>query len=239
MDEKKENKKIGKKIICLILGVIILLALPFLIFRPVADKEVSAKNQKRFTFMTNTPRAENDQHDLNYWEKTGNPQLFAKPDSKFGYSAFLNPEMKHLKPALTGIDNLPALPGFFAPGMIELQGARSPEELLMQARFPLIEISQKYNYLFVKKPAFILEGGVILPIADFQVPVSKAERLTETILKVEKKSKTEPPVITVVQSCGDEQLDKAAMRALLFPAAVKDHVKGIVRIEWQQSKDVK
>ena len=238
MDEKNGNKKVGKTI-CLILGVLVLLLLPFLIFRPAADKEVSAKNQKRFTFMTNIPRTENDQHDLEYWEKAGNPQLFAKPDSKFGYSAFLNPEMKHLKPVMTGIENLPALPGVFSLNMIELQGERSPEELLMQPRFPLIETSQKYSYIFVKKPAFILEGGLILPVPDFQFPASNVQKLKETILNVEKKSKTEPPVITVIQSCGDEQLDKAAMRAILFPAAVKDHVKGKVWIEWQKSEEIK
>ena len=238
MAEKKEDKKVVK-IICLILGVLVLLALPLLIFRPVADKEVPAKNQKRFSFMTNTPRTENDQYDLEYWEKTGNPELFAKPDSKFGYSAFLNNELSDLKPLMTGIENLPAIPGFFTPGMIELQGRRSPEELLTQIRYPLIDVSAKYETVFIKKPVFILEGNLILPIQNFQFPASKVENLQTTLLKVEKKSKTVPPVVTVVESCGDEQLDKAAMRALLIPAAFHEHVKGIVRVEWQQDKAAK
>ena len=233
MAEKKENNKVVKTV-CIVLGVIVLLALPFLIFRPAANKEVPAKNQDRFNFMTNTPRTEKDQHGLEYWEKTGNPQLFAKPDSKFGYSAFLNPEVKDLNPIMTGIENLPAIPGFFSPGMIELRGKRTPEELLTQPRYPLIEVSEKYESLFVKKPAFILEGGVILPVSNFQYPATKVKNLQVTLLKVEKKSNTVPPVITVDQSCGDEQLDKAAMRAILFHAVVNDNVKGKVRIEWQQ-----
>ena len=238
MAEKKEGKKIVK-VICLILGVLVLLALPFLIFRPVADKEVPAKNQKRFSFMTNTSRTENDQYDLEYWEKTGNPELFAKPDSKFGYSAFLNSEMRELKPLMTGIENLPAIPGYFSPGMIELKGRRTPEQLLMLARYPLIDLSEKYEAVFVKKPVFILEENLILPVPNFQFPDSKVENLQTTLLKVEKQSKTIPPVVTVVESCGDEQLDKAAMRALLIPAAFHEHVKGIVRVEWQQDKAAK
>ena len=233
MAEKKENNKVVKTVY-IVLGVIVFLALPFLIFRPAANKEVPAKNQDRFNFMTNTPRKEKDQHGLEYWEKTGNPQLFAKPDSKFGYSAFLNPEVKDLNPIMTGIENLPAIPGFFSPGMIELRGKRTPEELLTQPRYPLIEVSEKYESLFVKKPAFILEGGVILPVSNFQYPATKVKNLQVTLLKVEKKSNTVPPVITVDQSCGDGQVDKADMRAILFHAVVNDNVKGTVRIEWQQ-----
>ena len=123
--------------------------------------------------------------------------------------------------------------------MIELQGERSPEELLTQIRYPLIDVSAKYETVFIKKPVFILEGNLILPIQNFQFPASKVENLQVTVLRVDKKSGTVPPVVTVVESCGDEQLDKAAMRALLFPAVFNERVKGIIRVEWQQNKAAK
>ena len=240
MAENSEKKISGKKVIYLILGVIVLAVLPFLIFRPVEEKEEAAKNQERFTFMTKTPRTENDQHDLEYWEKTGNPQLFAKPDSQYGYSAFLNPEMNYLKPVSSGMDILPALPGVFSPGEIIHHKERSPQDLLSQVKFPLIEISQKkYESLFVKQPAFLLKGGLVLPVSGFNPPASKEKILKPTLLEVKKPSKSAPPVITVLESCGDEQLDKAAVRAVMFPAVANDHVVGTIRVEWQQNGDVK
>ena len=147
--------------------------------------------------------------------------------------------MKDLKPLMNGLENLPAIPGFFSPGMIELKGRRTPEQLLMLARYPLIDLSEKYEAVFVKKPVFILEENLILPVSNFQFPASNVENLQTTVLRVDKKSGTVPPVVTVVESCGDEQLDKAAMIALLFPAVFNERVKGIIRVEWQQNKAAK
>ncbi|MBE6404847.1 MAG: hypothetical protein E7040_02360 [Lentisphaerae bacterium] len=240
MAESKEKKIPGKKIVYPIIGVIILSALPFLIFRSVKEQEVPAKDQERFTFMTKTPRSENDQHDLEYWEKAGNPQLFAKPDSQYGYSAFLNPEMNYLRPVSSSVNTLPTLPGTFSPGEIVLHKERLPQNLLSRVKFPLIEITQKkYEYLFVNKPVFLLKGGLVLPVSDFNPPASKLKYLRPTLLEVKKPSKTAPPEITVLESCGDKQLDKAAMRAIMFPAVANDYVIGTIRVEWQQNGDAK
>lgn len=232
------KKVLEKKNIFLIIGVaILLIALPLIIFRPAKLQETSHKKQERFTFMTNTPRTTDDRHDLEYWEKTGNPQLFAKPDSEFGYSAFLNPEMNHLRPVDTNVEHLPMLPGAFSPAEISVYGERSASELLANARFPLIETSQKYQTLFVKAPAFLLEGGIVLPMEGFQQPSSKVQFLKSTVIRIKKEKKDLPPVLTVEQSCGDEQLDNAALRALHFPAVVNDKVTGLVRVEWLNGVD--
>ena len=53
-----------------------------------------------------------------------------------------------------------------------------------------------------------------------------------TILLVKKSSPALPPEISVERSCGDSQLDNAAMRALFFHAAVNKKVTGVIKIEW-------
>lgn len=228
------TKTSWKRTIFLIPAALILLALPLLIFRPVKQDEPVRKNQDRFTFMTNTPRTEHDRHDLSYWEKTGNPELFAKPDPKFGYPAFLAPEMKDLKPGRSDVETLPVQPGTFSPETVSLHRERTPQELLVQIRIPLDYgyRTERMKSLFVKSPVFLLKDGEILPVPDFKQPASKVRDLKSTFLFVKKTAKDVPPEITVERSCGDEQLDTAAMRALFFHAAVNEKVTGMIKVEW-------
>ena len=231
---KEKSNKI-KKVIFLIPGVIFLLVFPLIIFRPVKNNEVPAKNQERFTFMSNTPRLESDRHDLTYWEKVGNPQLFAKPDSEFGYSAFLVSEIKDIKPASSSNHKLPELPIVFSAGEVKLHQERTPESLLSPERFSLVERAKEYKIPFIKNPAVILEDGSVFPVSGFKQPDSKVKNLNPTLLLVEQRKTNMPPVITVLRSCGDSELDRAAMRAILVPAAVNRKISGKVRIEWQQN----
>lgn len=232
MAQDKTKKDHRLHFILPLAGIIVLTTLPFFIFRPVSQEETSQKIQDRFTFMTQTSRMERDPHDLEYWEKAGNPELFAKPDSQFGYSAFLNPEMNYLKPLGSNEDHIPALPGVFSVGKITVRGERSPKELLSQVRFPLIDTTQKYQSLFIDAPAFLLEGGIILPVSGFVQPESAVKDLKPTLFKVSRTTPDSPPDISIEQSCGDANLDGAALQILFQRAAVNEKITGIVRVEW-------
>ena len=232
MADSNTKKFSGNRIILLIFGVLVLSALPLLIFRPVKQNEPVPNVQKRFTFMTNTPRTEKDLHNLSYWEKAGNPELFAKPDAKTGYPAFSGPEIKDLKPAGSDVNAFPQQG--WAPGKIGLPEERTPGQLLVQIRIPLNYAYrvEKMKMMLVKAPVFLLESGEIFPVPGFKQPDSDVKELIPTILSVRKTAKDLPPEISVQRSCGDSRLDNAAMRALFFHAAVNEKVKDIIKVEW-------
>ena len=169
MADSNTKKFSGKKIILPVLGVLVLSALPLLIFRPVKQNEPVPNVQKRFTFMTNTPRTEKDLHNLSYWEKAGNPELFAKPDAKTGYPAFSGPEMKDLKPAGSGVTAFPLQQGW-APGTIGLPEERFPGQLLLQIRIPLNYAYrvERMKKIFVNSPVFLLSSGEIFLFCFFK-----------------------------------------------------------------------
>ena len=229
----KNRKSTPSRILFIIFWILLLSVLPFVIFRPENQTETVQKSQKRFTFMTSTPLTEDDQHDLAYWEKAGTPQLFAKPDSRFGFSAFLTPEMNHAKPVVSHEEQLPALPDIFTPGKITVSEKRDLQDLLPQMKIPLIRIAPEKQVLLLEAPVFLLEDGTVLPIAGFKQPESSVKNLQPTLLQVVKRSPDSPPEISVLRSCGDDQLDAAAMRALFFPAAVNQKIKGTIRVEWK------
>ena len=227
-------KKVSRsEIIHSICWILVLSILPFVIFRPETQIEPVQKTQKRFTFMTSTPLVEDDQHGLTYWEKSGNPQLFAKPDSQYGFSAFLTPEINYAQPVGESMDQLPALPGVFSPGKLEVRKERVLHELLPWIDVPLMAVKPPRQIFMANAPVFLLEDGTILPIDGFQQPESNVKDLQPTLLRVVNRSQNSPPEISVMRSCGDSQLDAAAMRALFFPAVVDQRITGTIRVEWK------
>ncbi len=239
MQSKRGKQNTAGKILLLIVSFLLLTSLPLIIFSPDKQKVVLQTPKSRFTFMTGTPRSVSDKHDLVYWEKVGTPLLFAKPDYKFGYSAFLRPEINYDKPERSGDRFLPILKqstSVVFPGLPQL---RKPESLLPEVKIPLTSLNETSPVIRkTAEPLFLREDGTPLSIKGI-TSASNSGNLDATVIRISRENKDLPPVIRIIQSCGNPQLDQRAVRALYRPAAENSSLTGVIRVEWNTEGEKK
>ncbi len=221
----------------LIFSFLLLTFLPLLIFVPTKQKVVTQTPKSRFTFMTGVPAAVSDKHDLLYWEKVGTPFLFAKPDYKFGYSAFLRPEVNYGRPGSSEVRALPVLKTDAGIVLPEVPRPRLPEGLLNRAEIPLVQIGNAPAVRKIQAPLFLLEDGSRIPVEGLPKLDNLAGSQNPTVIRISRAGAGVPPVIRVIESCGDPQLDRIAVRALYLPAVSNEKVTGVVRVEWNSREE--
>ena len=218
----------------LVILTLLLVVLPLVLFRPMKQQKNDQESKGRFTFMTNTPAESNDKYGLLYWERTGDPMLFAKADFSLGFSAFFKPGMRHFRPDSVEDKNLPELP-LILPG-IEFRppAARLPFELLHRPEIPLVTPAKTGNVTPRKAPLFFLEDGSLLSIKTELPPAELAAGAeNQTVLQVSEQQDSAPPVVRIVQPSGNPRLDQSALRALSRAAVSDKRIKGFIRVEWE------
>lgn len=224
------------KFFFLITASILLAILPLLIFRPIKQKSTPPVQKSRFTFMTNTPTSVQDPHDLVYWQKAGNPMLFAKPDSQYGFSAFFKPEQRHRRPGNIADSALPELQKILPAPSLQIETQRTPAELLSDSIYPVISTEKTTEPLLkTNAPAVaIFEDGTVIPLKDIAEDDLKGARLEPAAFHIKQKQNGAPPEIRLIRSSGNSKLDQLALRQLFLPAAQNKNFNGILRVEWDQ-----
>jgi hypothetical protein len=235
---KQITKSGTGKIIFLIAVTAVFALLPLLIFQPIKQKIVEKTPQSRFTFMTNTPADVRDDYGLIYWQKAGNPMLFAKPDAVFGFSALLQPEQNLTRPESRLDHSLPMQDSPLKKVSLPVAGKRDPVTLLPEVRIPLVNVQPADDHKGFSEPAVaVLEDGTIVPLKEISAVESSVKPLNPSLFYIRKENDYAAPVIRLIRSCGDPKLDQTALKVLYHPAAADQNFRGMVRIEWKQMED--
>lgn len=224
------------RMIFLIVLTLFLVSLPLFLFRPMKRQKTDMGSRGRFTFMTNTPSKSDDKYDLLYWERTGNPMLFAKADHVLGFSAFLRPGRMHFRPGENGAADLPVL-GSLLPDIGFRSGLspRLPSDLLPAPGIPVTTPGSAVSSPKRNAPLFFLEDGSLLPITADLPPAETAAGAT--VLRVTKGQAGMPPQVRIIRSSGNPRLDLAALRAVSRSAFSDSRVDGTIYAEWEQEAE--
>ena len=235
---KQMTKSNTGKIIFLIAATAVFAILPLLIFQPIKQKPIEKTPQSRFTFMTNTPAEIRDDYGLNYWQKAGNPMLFAKPDAVFGFSALLRPEQTLTRPQNTLDSSLPQPESHLKEVQLPIAGKRSPVSLLPESSLPLITVVPGSDFTgYVDSVVAVLENGTIVPLKEIGKLKSSVKPLSPSLFHIRKENDYAAPVIRLIRSCGDSKLDQSVLKELYQPAVSDRDFNGMVRIEWKQMEE--